>query len=109
MARVDRRIGLLFAVFLLLLAAAGAKAGWLGVVKASSLKHAAATHARVQLSYDDGTVRLEVCDDGRGTTGAGDTGFGLLGLRERASRLGGSVEVESAPGHGTTVRVAVPG
>jgi signal transduction histidine kinase len=72
-------------------------------------KHAAATHARVQLSYDDGTVRLEVCDDGRGTTGAGDTGFGLLGLRERASRLGGSVEVESAPGHGTTVRVAVPG
>jgi signal transduction histidine kinase len=72
-------------------------------------KHAAARHARVQLSYDDGTVRLEVCDDGRGTTGAEDTGFGLLGLRERASRLGGSVEVESAPGHGTTVRVAVPG
>jgi signal transduction histidine kinase len=71
-------------------------------------KHAAARHARVQLSYDDGSVRLEVRDDGRGTAGAGDAGFGLLGLRERASRLGGSVEVESAVGHGTTVRVVVP-
>jgi signal transduction histidine kinase len=36
-------------------------------------------------------------------------GFGLVGLRERAERLGGSVDVESAPGHGTTLRVAVPG
>ena len=36
-------------------------------------------------------------------------GFGLLGVRERAARLGGSVDVVSEPGHGTTVRVAVPG
>ncbi|MGY1804844.1 sensor histidine kinase [Blastococcus sp. SYSU D00922] len=73
-------------------------------------KHAAAGSARLALTYgEDGTVRLEVRDDGRGTTDAPAAGFGLLGLRERASRLGGSVEVESQPGHGTTVRVAVPG
>jgi signal transduction histidine kinase len=72
-------------------------------------KHAAAGSARLLLSFgDDGAVRLEVCDDGRGTAVEG-TGFGLLGLRERAARLGGSVDVVSEPGSGTTVRVAVPG
>jgi len=74
-------------------------------------KHAAAQRVRVVLDYrGDGTVRLDVCDDGRGTAEAEHgPGFGLLGLRERASRLGGSVDVESAPGRGTTLRMAVPG
>ena len=74
-------------------------------------KHAAAHQARLVLEYrDDGTVRLDICDDGRGTADAAHgPGFGLLGLRERASRVGGSVDVESAPGQGTTLRVAVPG
>jgi signal transduction histidine kinase len=74
-------------------------------------KHAAARQARLVLDYrDDDTVRLDVCDDGRGTAGAvHGSGYGLLGLRERASRVGGSVDVESAPGQGTTLRVAVPG
>jgi signal transduction histidine kinase len=72
-------------------------------------KHAAAGSARLVLSFgSDGTVRLEVCDDGSGTAAEGP-GFGLLGLRERAARLGGSVDVVSEPGAGTTVRVAVPG
>ena len=73
-------------------------------------KHARARSARLDLGYgEDGTVRLEVRDDGRGTTAMPETGFGLLGLRERATRLGGSVDVVSGPGGGTTVRVAVPG
>jgi len=74
-------------------------------------KHAAAGSARLVLAYgEDGTVRLEVCDDGRGMAGTPESaGFGLLGVRERASRLGGSVDVVSRPGAGTTVRVAVPG
>jgi signal transduction histidine kinase len=74
-------------------------------------KHAAARRARLVLDYrDDGTVRLDVCDDGQGAaTAVQGPGFGLLGLRERASRVGGSVAVESAPGQGTTLRVAVPG
>ncbi|MCW2637520.1 MAG: integral rane sensor signal transduction histidine kinase [Blastococcus sp.] len=74
-------------------------------------KHAGAASARLLLAFgDDGTVRLEVSDDGRGMAGGADGGgFGLLGLRERATRLGGSVDVVSEPGRGTTVRVAVPG
>jgi signal transduction histidine kinase len=72
-------------------------------------RHAAAGSARLVLAYgDDGTVRLDVCDDGIGTRADG-TGFGLLGLRERASRLGGRLDVESEPGRGTTLRMAVPG
>jgi signal transduction histidine kinase len=71
-------------------------------------KHAAAAGARLVLQHrDDGTVRLEVCDDGRGAAPSGE-GFGLLGLRERAERVGGSVSVESAPGRGTTLRMTVP-
>jgi signal transduction histidine kinase len=74
-------------------------------------KHAAARRARLLLAYgEDGTVWLEVGDDGLGTAGTVEgAGFGLLGVRERATRLGGSVDVVSDPGHGTTVRVAVPG
>jgi signal transduction histidine kinase len=72
-------------------------------------KHALAGSARVVLDYrDDRTVRLHVCDDGLGVAPSAD-GFGLLGLRERAERLGGGVAIESAPGAGTTLRVTVPG
>ena len=73
-------------------------------------KHAAAGSAQLVLHYrDDGTVRLEVCDDGRGRRRARGDGFGLIGLRERAERLGGRVDLESAPGAGTTLRMTVPG
>jgi signal transduction histidine kinase len=71
-------------------------------------KHAAATAARLRVDYAaDGVVRLEVCDDGRGAVAAG-SGFGLIGLRERAERLGGRLDVDAAPGAGTTLRVEVP-
>ncbi|MGY1630536.1 sensor histidine kinase [Geodermatophilus sp. SYSU D01186] len=77
-------------------------------------KHAGATCARVALTYgDDGTVQLVVRDDGRGLPaprdGTGQATFGLLGLRERAARVGGRVTVESTPGSGTSLLVEVPG
>ena len=73
-------------------------------------KHAHASRARLVLDYaGQGTVRLEVCDDGTGTAGAATAGFGLVGLRERAAHLGGRLQVESLPGAGSTLRMEVPG
>jgi signal transduction histidine kinase len=76
-------------------------------------KHAGATRARVRLDYaDPATVRLEVTDDGGGVPAPRDgaaPGFGLLGVRERAERVGGRVVVDSRPGGGTTLRLEVPG
>jgi signal transduction histidine kinase len=72
-------------------------------------KHAGATSARVLLHFGDDTVYLEVRDDGRGLPGTARQGFGLLGLRERAARLGGRLDVAAAPGGGTTLLVEVPG
>ena len=67
---------------------------------------------RVALTYgEDGTVRLAVRDDGRGLSApdGGARSFGLLGLRERAARVGGRVTVGPAPGAGTELLVEVPG
>jgi len=73
-------------------------------------KHAAATQMWVQLEYGADAITLEVRDNGRG--GAADaqsTGhFGLTGMRERATVIGGTLEVGGAPGEGTTVRLRAP-
>ncbi|MGI5130711.1 sensor histidine kinase [Pseudonocardia sp. CA-107938] len=72
-------------------------------------KHADAGSVAVRLDFTAAdTVAVEVRDDGRGADG-GTPGFGLVGLRERAEALGGSLERTSVPGAGTTLRVAVPG
>ncbi|MFJ1759804.1 sensor histidine kinase [Amycolatopsis sp. NPDC088138] len=71
-------------------------------------KHARASRVDLVLEYADTGVRVEVRDDGAGTDGAPATGFGLLGLRERAAHLGGKLAVESAPGQGCTLSMEVP-
>jgi signal transduction histidine kinase len=55
-------------------------------------------------------VVLTIADDGRGRDpGQADTGgLGLVNMRERARQLNGTFELESEPGRGMTVRVAVP-
>jgi PAS domain S-box-containing protein len=76
------------------------------------VKHAAAGKADVLLERRDQHVVLIVEDDGAGfhPDGAtdGDVGMGLLSMRERAAQLGGTLEVESEPGAGTTIYVRVP-
>ncbi|MHA6624427.1 sensor histidine kinase [Pseudonocardia sichuanensis] len=72
-------------------------------------KHARATRADLVLDYADDAVRVEVRDDGTGMADGATTGFGLLGLRERAAHLGGRLQVEPAPDGGCTVRMEVPG
>jgi signal transduction histidine kinase len=78
-------------------------------------KHAKAGHVSItvdQLSED--TVRLRVRDDGVGFDASNggqllrEGHFGLAGMGERASLVGGTLEVGSIPGHGTTVEVRLP-
>jgi len=86
-------------------------------------KHTKATHVTVTLSYISDVVVLDVRDDGAGFAPnaahdgpssdespgeASRGGFGLRGLRERAEQFGGKVDIESAPGDGTTVSVTIP-
>jgi signal transduction histidine kinase len=73
-------------------------------------RHARATHARVELRRDDHTIELVVQDDGRGfkVRRGSDVGLGLRGMRERVALSGGTIDVVSTPGHGTTVRVQIP-
>lgn len=74
-------------------------------------KHAAASHVMVTLDRTLDTVRLRVQDDGCGFFSDGarkPQSLGLLGLRERAQLLGGSVVIRSGRGKGTTVEVSIP-
>ncbi len=77
-------------------------------------RHARARRATMTLTYFDDEVSLDVIDDGRGfdpgALGAPGPagGHGLPGMRERAERLGGRLEIESAAGEGTAIALALP-
>lgn len=78
----------------------------------NAVKHARAVSASVTLELDaDEGIQLEVIDDGLGFDPEGDFPghLGLKSMRERTARLGGTLEVESAPGRGTRVRARIPG
>jgi len=70
-------------------------------------KYARADAASINLAVDDGCVQLQIIDDGVG--GADLTGgTGLSGLCDRVEALEGTLEIESPPGGGTTVRAEIP-
>lgn len=73
-------------------------------------KHSHAAKASVVIKRRGNKISLIVEDNGRGIDLATQkrTGLGLKGMRERADLLGGHVEIESAPGKGTTIYVTVP-
>jgi PAS domain S-box-containing protein len=74
-------------------------------------KHASPKAVSVLIHRNPNGVRLVIEDDGKGFDVAkahSDTQLGLLGMRERAHLIGGSMTVESSPGRGTTVCVSVP-
>ena len=74
-------------------------------------KHAQASHVRVVLDFRaESAVSVTISDDGLGAGNESHTaGFGLLGLRERAQLLGGTVRIQTAPGVGFTLTFEVPG
>jgi signal transduction histidine kinase len=74
-------------------------------------RHARARGVGVRLEHRGGRLTLEVTDDGRGIAEeaiGGAKSLGLLGMRERARRLGGDVVIAAARGRGTTVSLSVP-
>jgi PAS domain S-box-containing protein len=76
----------------------------------NALRHGEPSHVRVELTFQAKSVRLRVWDDGRGfDPRAVDTagGFGLIGMRERAQQIAGTLMVTSQPHGGTEVIVSV--
>lgn len=73
-------------------------------------RHAAAGAVQVRLVGSAEAVRLEVRDDGRGfdPTELPRGHYGILGMRERATTVGGALRVASRPGHGSTVSLELP-
>jgi signal transduction histidine kinase len=73
----------------------------------NAIKHAQATYVAIDLEADRTEVRLEVRDDGVGGADA-HSGSGLTGLTDRLHAFGGTVEVRSPSGEGTSLRVVIP-
>jgi len=75
------------------------------------MRHANATQVRVDLKEDAHNLILHVHDNGRGLTEkelSDPKSLGLLGMRERASILGGSITIRGTRGEGTDVRLQIP-
>ena len=73
------------------------------------VKHAHATRARIELTRNNDTVRIEAHDNGQGMDAANPgTGIGLKTIHDRVKLLDGKVAVKSAPGKGTLITVVLP-
>jgi signal transduction histidine kinase len=77
-------------------------------------KHAAPGRVKVTIGQSGGEVWAEVEDNGRGfkveatVAPSRQRGLGIVGMRERATRLGGTLTIDSAPGKGSRLRLSVP-
>jgi signal transduction histidine kinase len=74
----------------------------------NALRHAECSRIDVRIDAKDDEMLLEVEDDGTGIVTEGGSGFGLEGMKERAARMGATLEVASRPGVGALIRLAVP-
>ncbi|MFW5745781.1 MAG: PAS domain-containing sensor histidine kinase [Spirochaetota bacterium] len=75
----------------------------------NATRHSGAARVEVTLREERGTLVLTIADDGRGFVGAPSPSTGgIAGMRERARNAGGSLEIESGAGRGTTVRASLP-
>jgi signal transduction histidine kinase/ligand-binding sensor domain-containing protein len=81
---------------------------------ANAFMHAGATDIEVEVTYGEGALHVRIRDDGRGIdatvldAGGKPGHFGLIGMRERAKKLGAHLEVWSKPGAGTEIDLRVP-
>lgn len=72
------------------------------------VRHAGPTRARVGLEYADGSLIVNVRDDGTGPAGPLDAGDGITGMRERAHAVGGSLTTSAPPDGGFLVEARLP-
>lgn len=75
------------------------------------IRHAHATRVVIALHYRQAKLHLNIADNGCGfdtEKGFHQSGFGLLGMRERVAALGGEFSIKSSAKTGTTVRIALP-
>lgn len=75
------------------------------------VRHAEASQVHITLGRIDAELHLLLEDDGKGFDAAGvdhATHFGLLGISERVTALGGNLEIDSGPGSGTRLSVSLP-
>jgi signal transduction histidine kinase len=72
------------------------------------VKHSGASEVRVEVHRDGDALQVSVQDNGAGFEPRRNKGLGLLGMEERAARLGGSICVESHPGAGAVLSVRLP-
>jgi signal transduction histidine kinase len=72
-------------------------------------KYAAASITRIELAQHNGSLEFSVRDDGRGFDATVTTyGTGLQGIADRIDAIGGTLRIESEPGHGTTLAASLP-
>ena len=74
----------------------------------NAMKHAGAARAQVSLTQPGSMLEVTVSDAGPGFEPDGRAGSGLVGLRDRVAAVGGSLEIDSRPGAGTTLRGRLP-
>jgi two-component system, NarL family, sensor histidine kinase DevS len=75
----------------------------------NAVHHGEAQQITVDVIESGGSLRVRVSDDGKGFDPSAQTdGFGLIGMRERAELAGGTLELRSTPGDGTTIDAAIP-
>jgi signal transduction histidine kinase len=80
----------------------------------NAFRHAQASRIEAEIRYGEKLLRVRIRDDGRGMDPAVlETGrkghYGLPGMRERAQRIGGKLQVWTGSGSGTEVELSVPG
>jgi two-component system, NarL family, sensor histidine kinase DevS len=75
----------------------------------NAARHGETDQAWVEVTEGDKTLRVRVADKGRGfDPNVATDGFGLIGMRERVELAGGTLELHSAPGKGTSILAALP-
>jgi two-component system sensor histidine kinase UhpB len=74
-------------------------------------RHSGASEARVEISREEPFCIVKISDNGRGAlpdARRGRKSFGLIGMRERAARLGGELAIDTAPGQGFALTITLP-